>query len=374
MKNIKKLLCVLTTVIIMSTLFVSSYATGTVKVADFIEPNLGVDTADEIQALIDANPNRTIEFPDGEYLVSKPVLTSADPTKSVSLKMTDFTVIKAIGDWPEGEAVIQLGGKDPANTTHESGSNYSLEAGVIDGNGIANGVSINSGRETQIRNTSIKNTVVGLHIMYGANSGSSDADITNVNIIGTGKTDSVGVILEGYDNTLTNMRIGFVCTGVIIKSSGNMLRNIHPLFYSDETYYQNTCGFVVYGGNNWLDYCYSDQFETGFLLKDSAGCTLNDCFAMWYADMGDKTGIDAEGRFNATVTNFTLNMWGESTNTVLKVDEIDGEGTITNLSVSGNEKSDTVYKAYLPSSNIFQQIFRLIMRLTALFKNFKISC
>ena len=185
----KSLSLLLSVVVLFSCLCVGVTAgdsKGYIVVTDTIAANSGEDVADKIQALIDANPNRTIFFPDGEYLVSKPIYTPAEPRKSVSLEMSDFAVIKAIGDWTYGEVIVQLGGKDPANDTHTPGSNYSLEGGIIDGNGVANGISINSGRETAVRDTSIKNTVVGLHIMHGANNSSSDADITGINIIGTG--------------------------------------------------------------------------------------------------------------------------------------------------------------------------------------------
>lgn len=359
----KKLLSALMVfVIVFSCVCVSVYAEegnkGYIIVTDTIVPGCGEDVADEIQALIDANPNRTIFFPDGEYLVSKPIYTPAEPTKSVSLEMSDFAVIKAIGDWQYGEAVIQLGGKDPANNTHTPGSNYSIEGGIIDGNGVANGISVNSGRETAVRDTSIKNTVVGIHIMYGANSGSSDADITGVNIIGTGKTDSIGILLEGFDNTITNVRIGNVFIGVHIKSAGNMLRNVHPLYYSDYTDYQNSCGFLIETGNNWLDYCYSDQFANGFRFTSNGTSTLHDCFCYWYsAGDGTQTAIRADRQFDAVVTNFNAGFHGDAENCyVLTVGELGGEGTIDNLTANENHVTGKIYKMYMEDATVFGKI------------------
>ena len=37
------------------------------------------DVSDAIQKIIDKNPNRTIYFPDGVYMISKPICTPADP-------------------------------------------------------------------------------------------------------------------------------------------------------------------------------------------------------------------------------------------------------------------------------------------------------
>ncbi len=348
----KSLSLLLSVVVLFSCLCVGVTAEdnkGYIVVTDTIAANSGEDVADRIQALIDANPNRTIFFPDGEYLVSKPIYTPAEPRKSVSLEMSDFAVIKAIGDWTYGEAVIQLGGKDPANDTHTPGSNYSLEGGIIDGNGVANGISINSGRETAVRDTSIKNTVVGLHIMHGANNGSSDADITGINIIGTGKTDSVGILLEGFDNTVTNVRIGHVFIGVHVNSAGNILRNVHPLYYSDYTDYQNSCGFLVEKGNNWFDYCYSDQFAVGFRTTWYGVNTFHDCFCYWYsAGDGTQTAFKADAAFDSVVTNFNAGFHPDAENCiVLSVGAIDGEGSIENLTVDEDLVTRNTHKAYL---------------------------
>ena len=43
-------------------------------------PNDGSrEVSDDIQRLIDENPNRVIFFPDGEYVISSPILSRRDP-------------------------------------------------------------------------------------------------------------------------------------------------------------------------------------------------------------------------------------------------------------------------------------------------------
>lgn len=358
---IKKTFCILiAAVMIFSSAGIVAFAEndrGFIVVTDTVSANTGIDVSAEIQAIIDANPNRTIYFPDGEYLVGKPILTPANPRKSVSLELSDFAVIKASGDFEKGQAIIQLGGKDPANDTATNGSNYSIEGGIIDGSGIANGISVNSGRETAIRNVSIKNTVIGIHIFYGANSGSSDADIYGVNIIGTGGTDSTGILLEGFDNTLTNIRIGNVFTGVHVKSSGNMLRNVHPLYYSDYTDYENSCGFLVESGNNWFDYCYSDQFAIGYRTTDYASSTFSNCFCYWYSESGGtQTAFRADKYFNSDIISLKIGFKKETHNAVLSVGEIGGTGTIENLDVDTDTVDDFSYLAYLEDSSFFVRI------------------
>lgn len=325
-------------------------ALGYVVVTDFIPNNGGEDVSEKLQNIIDTNPNRTIYFPDGIYRISKPLLTPADPKKSVDLQLSNFAVIQAADNF-SGEALVCLGGKDAANDTHTLGSNYSLTGGILDGQGKANGVTIESGRETAIRNVSIKHTVIGIHIKYGANSGSSDADVSDVNIIGTGKTDSVGLLVEGFDNTFTNMRIGNVFTGVHLKTASNSLRNIHPLYYSDYTDYENSCGFLDEGGNNIYDFCYSDQFCIGFRTMGDVSSIFDNCFCFWYTSAGGKEiAFKADGRFNSVVSCLRAGFRDDTENTVLDVGKSGGSGVFNDLLVDSSKVSHKAHKRYTNGS------------------------
>ena len=64
-----------------------------VVVTDFINSDGERDVSEELQKIIDENPNRTIFFSDGEYYLSKPIFTPADPKKSVSLKLSNYAKI-----------------------------------------------------------------------------------------------------------------------------------------------------------------------------------------------------------------------------------------------------------------------------------------
>ncbi len=322
-------------------------ALGYVVVTDYIKADGSADVADEIQQIIDANPNRTIYFPDGVYVIGKSIFTPANPRKSVDLQLSNYAVIKAADGWQGSDAMIRLGGKDAANDTHTAGSNYSLTGGVIDGSGKANAVSIDGGRETKICNLSIKNAVVGIHVKYGANSGSSDADVSDVNIIGTGGTDSTGILIEGFDNTFTNIRIGNVFIGVHLKSCSNSMRNIHPLYYSDYTDFENSCGFYDESGNNIYDFCYSDQFCNGFRMAGNISNIYHNCFCFWYSSAGGKeVAFKVDGLFESVVTNFRASFRSDTENAVLEADKFGGNGVFDNLLVNGNIVADKSYKFY----------------------------
>lgn len=326
---------------------------GYVIVTDYVEASSGEDVSEALQQIIDTNPNRTIYFPDGEYVISKPLRTPAEPTLSVALQLSNYAIIRAAEGWSHDEAMICLGGKDEANNIAVAGSNYYLDGGVIDGSGVATGISIDSGRETVIRNTSIKNTELGIHVKRGANNNSSDCDITGVNIVGNNSPTSVGLLVEGFDNTFSNMRIAAVHTGVELRSQANSLRNIHPLYYGGKDGYDATsCGFLDRAGNNWYEFCYSDEFATGFAIAKDRRSLYNDCFAYWYSNRGAKhVGFKAEGKFNSSVRNLNLGFAKHNAakeNIVLEVGESGGKGDLTNLYVENESVvTDAAHKRYM---------------------------
>jgi len=314
-----------------------------VVATDYVTADGTTDVSDALQKLINDNPNRTIFFPDGTYLISKPILTPADPTKAVHLVLANFAVIKASKDWKEDAgALVKLGGEFPYNSITINGSNYGIEGGIFDGSGIADGISIDSGRETRVDQVSIKNTKIGIHIKHGANNGSSDSDIVDVNIVGNDQKNSIGVLIEGYDNTVTNMRIASVNVGIWCKSGGNSLKNLHPLYiFKDTQDYESSCGFIIEGSNNWCDYCYSDQFATGFKLKKGACVNLTDCFCWWYTGkVSYQTAIACEGTLESFVYGIHVGFSKECPVVNLLTAEKGGKGNMQNTFVRRTDYSD----------------------------------
>ena len=311
-----------------------------VVATDYAPADGTTDVADLLQKMIDENPHRTIFFPDGEYLLSHSIATPADPNKAVHIRMGNFAILKADKDaWTDG-AVLRLGGKCPANDITTNGSNYGIEGGIIDGSGVADGISIDSGRETRITGVSIKNTRIGIHIMYGANSGSSDSDIRDVNIIGNRTKEAIGVLIEGFDNTFTNMRICHTHTGIWCKSAGNSFKNIHPLYGMGNGNYPESRAFVVECGNNWFDYCYSDQFAKGFVLTDGVEVNMVNCFAYWYTgNVPFQTAIECEGAFDSLVYGFHAGFSDSCADVALLTGAVEGKGRIYDTYMSDRAMS-----------------------------------
>lgn len=329
---------------------------GYLIITDYVDIDASDNLAPAINAVILANPNRTIFFPDGEYLISEPIMTPANPVNSVSLYLSNYAVIKASENWDSDEAMIRLGAAEPYNSITVNGSNYYMYGGIIDGSGIAKGVSIDSGRETSVRFVSIKHTTIGLHIKHGANGGSSDSDIDTVNIVGTNDIDSIGVLVEGYDNSISNMRIAGVQIGVKLIGGGNLLRNLHPLmtFGGMDFEYEDSIGFWDLNSCNFYDFCYSDNFATGFRFGSNCRSVFQTCFCFWYSSKGNmQVGFKSDGKFNAVITTTRVSVRSDCTNTAfLQVGESGGNGVIQYPLCNDNIIVDKTYKDYLDSKII----------------------
>ena len=276
-------------------------ALGYVVMTDHVKANTGADLSREIQKVINQNPKSVIYFPDGEYVISSPIATPANGDVSVALKLSDNAVIKASDDWSDSEAMIRLGGMNERNDINVRGSNYYFEGGIIDGNGKAKGISIDHGRETSVRDVTIVNTSTGLLVKNGANSGSSDADIENIRIYGNGALSSVGLQIQGWDNTFSNMQISNVQIGVKIETAANLLRDIHVTYVQSgklETAYRSSIGFLDTGDRNWYDNCTSEGFSVGFEIRSSRSI-LSSCVSKWYPDQTSKQ-----------ICLYTPNAWG----------------------------------------------------------------
>lgn len=326
-----------------------SSANHQIVVTDYITLDGKTDVADRLQELINSNPNRTIHFPDGIYPLSHPISTPADPRKSVHLVLDNYACLKAIGPWSEGGAVVRLGAIEPVNDIFTPGSNYGLTGGIIDCSNVADGISVDGGRETRVTDLSIKNARIGVHVKWGANSGSADADFQNINITGNHTPQSVGILVEGFDNTFRNFRIAGVHTGVHLKSGGNSLRDIHPLFiFNEKQTYPTSCGFIVETSDNWLDYCYSDQMATGFRLAPGVRATLTSCYCYWYTgQVPSQTAVEAANTLQSNITGLRAVFSSDCPSTTLLKSSPGGTGRLYHPILNDNYRLSSAEKSYI---------------------------
>lgn len=282
---------------------------GYVVVTDYVKASTGEDVGAALQAIIYNNPQSVIYFPDGEYQTSMTLQTHALGTFSVALELAPNAVIKAHKSWDatSNEAIICLGGgEQKTGEVNTPGSNYYIKGGTIDGSGVADGISIVCGRETSVRELNIINTNVGFHIVRPktGNGTSSDSDIDKLNIIGNGSESSVGMLIEGWDNTYSNIQISNVKTGVRVNTAANMFRNVRCTISGDmpvASLYEQSVGFSDFGNRNWFVNCTSTNFSTGFLLNSPCS-VIEGSKARWtddFAELGEQIAIRTDDKWNS---------------------------------------------------------------------------
>lgn len=254
-------------------------------VTDYVKANTGLEIEYYIQQLIDENPHSTIYFPAGEYVFGSPIATPADAQYSVSILLDDGAVIKASDNWKangEWDALICLGGTHFRNDIQTVGSYYLLQGGVLDANNKTNGVSIEGGRESVVRNLCIKNAKIGVNARKATNNTSADCDFEDITIIGSGKLGSVGINNISADNTFTNIRIYDMQVG-ISGNRGGHIKNIYVINTQPEKMYSGTVGII--GTGTFVSNCYVENYETAY--RNPIG-ELWDCTAAWTSDVCKK--------------------------------------------------------------------------------------
>ncbi len=296
---------------------------GYVVITDYKLKDHKETYADMINRVIAENPGKTIYFPDGNYNIGKPIVIPADPAKSVSLRLSHLATIRAETTWADPSvAMIRIGVEDTetgaeTETAAETETEKTLPkmdeagisnlrstyvmGGVIYGSRVASGISIEGGKDALLYNVSIKSTQVGIHIKYASNElGATYTNVDNVNITGNDKADSIGVLVEGTHNTFSNMRIASIHTGVKCTETGknNIFRNLHPL--AGTGFGNTTVGFYDMSDGNNYDVCYSDQFETGYVMYENTVGVYNGAFCYWYSERnGYHVGFRTVGNFNS---------------------------------------------------------------------------
>ena len=325
-----------------------------IDVSPIIKPNSGLDVYAALQKLIDNNTHRTIYFPDGEYIISKPLMTSAAAPSSTSFYLSDNAVIKASDDWKGGnDALIKLGAAEAKNEIKIAGSNYYFIGGILDGNGKAKGISLDSGRESLVSKVKIINATVGIYIPEGVNNKSSDMDIEDIDIIGCGST-SKGIVAIGLDNNFTDIRISNVRIGVE-NSGGNFFRGVSVRLDTDQlktTAYEGTTAFTNVGVG-WFYSCSSENMQTGFVLNGSSTPMVKDFSIRWTEARGAQTAFTSNSAFSAYCSNGIIDFFDDSTeNSILKATTGSKRGILLDVIADTELCDEENYKNIWVSSKV----------------------
>jgi len=338
---------------------IDPYELGYVVISKYEEYAEGKNYSPAIKKAIEENPGRTIYFPDGTYNITEPIVISADPAKSVALRLSHLAVITAT-EWTDPKLpMIRLGVEDEAETADQTPA-VSMEdaelskqrsifviGGVVYGNGMASGISIEGGKDILLYNVSIKRTYNGIHVHYANNDmGAVYANVDNVNITGYEATGSAGILVEGTRNTFSNMRIASVQYGVLCTKTGegNSFRNLHPLTVGmnnavkvDENHKRLpegnerfTAGFWDMSDGNNFDVCYSDQMATGYLFEENCRTVAIGGFCYWWTERNQyNVGYESNGKFNAIVVSGKVSLGRPAAvRAYLSIGEEGGQGVV----------------------------------------------
>ncbi len=324
-------------------------------VTDYIQPNTGADVSDHIQNLIYKNGGRTLYFPDGEYVISKPLITSATPAASTTFYFAPNAVLKASDGWTAKDgkdAMICIGGdydgEKHVNDNTSNGSYFGVFGGVLDCNNKADGIAIISSRESIIYGTTILNPNTGINIHLGANNTSSDADIENVNIIGCKKASSVGIYINGADNTITDVKIYDMEVGIRAERgiAGKNIQCFQTGNSADNPRYLRTLGI---DGKGWLFDCYVENCATAYRFN-AEKITIDGLVAAWTQPLEQQLAFEWRAKFNSRMTECRADFYdGTSENIFIKTNN-GGSGKLESPMLNSNYEKNGSYKNRLTAN------------------------
>ena len=308
--------------------------------SDYAE--IGKDITSALQQLIQKNPGRTIYFPDGKYIISKPIEIPADPAKKVSLKLSNYTTIIASPSW-NGDAMIKIG--TGTVVENDSTSAYVI-GGTIDGNKKnVTAIEVVGGRDMFISDVTIKNAACGIKIAAGK----AYTDVENVYISGTGDS-AVGINVLGEGNTFTSMRITNAGTGVAVNGVNNTFRNIFAIYSG----VNNDCkGFDDTSKGNNYDGCTSVDYAKGFVMSENTVSVYANCSVRW--DAGKVTqqyAFVSTGKMNSVIRTSIVTVTGGDS-AYIKA-STGGTGQLLYPVLYGNP-TDTTYTSYLKDGLIVKK-------------------
>ena len=316
-----------------------------IVVSDYIENVHTKDITAELQALIDTHPNRTIYFNDGNYTISSTLYIPTDKEKAVSLRLSNHAVIKAAEGWSVDSAMIAVGAKsDMANANIAANA---VMGGKIDGAGIARiGVSVENCKNIFVSNVTFENLKTSIWLK-------STADTVNVEAVtvkGSGDADSVAIFNESSKGVFSTINIANV--NIAVKNSGNE-NNFRNISAKCNKAASNSVGFNELGDNNVYEFCTSEDFSSGYVIKDGAKSVFEGCNAYWTsADVTAQSAFVAEGTFNSVITASKARFFDASSeNAFIKV-TTRGSGVVKAPIFDDELCDDKAYKSVLSGTVI----------------------
>ena len=188
-------------------------------------------------------------------------------------------------------------------------------------------------------------------MLFRSNGGSSDADIENIRVFGNGSRTSIGLWIQGWDNTYSYMRIANVNTGVRVESAANLFRNIQCEYTNSEASsneYAQAKGFEDVGDRNWYDTCSSTNFSVGFYMQ-SRRSKLTSCVVNWtegYAKSGAQVAMKAATSWGCIARSVKAKFSANMNNCYYLLAEQGGEGRLEDPIFDVSAVNQNEYEKY----------------------------
>ncbi|MBO7302877.1 MAG: hypothetical protein J6U68_01685 [Clostridia bacterium] len=276
-----------------------------IVVSDRIEKANERDITAELQALIDEHPGTTLYFNDGTYTISSTIYLPTDKAKAVSIRLSNYAVIKAASSWTADTAMISVGGKTEAASAERAAN--SVSGGKLDGAGVAKiGLSLENCANTFVSNVTFENLKNSLTIKSSANT----VNVESVTVKGNGADDSVGIINESSRSVFSAVNIANANTGLRNSGSFNEFRNVSVKCNKAST---SSIGFSEMGNENVFSLCTAEDFSKAYAIKDGAKSVFDGNSALWTkADITVQEAFYASGTFNSVISACTARFFDAS--------------------------------------------------------------
>lgn len=248
--------------------------------------NDGTPINTELNELVRSSYGKTLFFPAGVYNLSEPMVLPFDYTKNVNIIFDKNATIRSDKHL---EALLKIGFSE-MSTPDRSYRHFSyIEGGLFDCSNADNGIIVNGLKQlVSLKSISLfkgRHTHISVKVTDDfKGTGSSDTKIDNITIQGISSNEEVcGIFIdkECHDIKISNTFIYGTKYGIVTKSGGHILNNIHILS-------QVTTGGTNLGEKNFLN-TEGIRIETDdfYILHEIYFDTVDKCIVI----AGDKSPV-----------------------------------------------------------------------------------
>ena len=250
------------------------------------------DSTAAIQACIDYNKGKVIEFQGGTFKTSEPLYTyykddeKVDIIGNSSIIEVDESLLVNI------ESILAVGYKDAELAENESGVNFNKIVNLtLIGNRKANyAIVVNKGfKDARFEGIETYLCQKGMRISeyQASNPRPSDVSVVNCKFRGNSNLDfGAGIEIFGTDNKFTNVNIARHSPCIDVEVGNQYFTNVHGIVswgqteVEQENWYESTFA-IVKGNTVTFDYCYADSVHTILDIADTVNGKIEWINGIW---------------------------------------------------------------------------------------------